>query len=189
MPRRLVREAIDSLRARCRAAEEVATAAALAESRARAEFERTRQHCQQMLEATALELLEVKRELQARDRLAMAPRSDSLQSSAELQPAIDEDAEILFDRIDAVLAASLRSPAASFGWASQPPQTPAASEGWASQPPQTPAASFGWASAHSPLVTPGFFFGAASDRTLAQSITALNSSSARLVAAVSEPNA
>jgi hypothetical protein len=145
MPQRLVREAIDSLRVRCRAAEEAATAAALAESRARAELERTRQRCQQLLEAAALELLEVKRELQARESLAMAPRSDSLESSTELQPAIDEDADIPFDRIDAVLAASLRSPAPSFGWASQPLQTPAASFGWAGQPPETPAASFGWA--------------------------------------------
>jgi hypothetical protein len=103
---RLVREAIDSLRARCRAAEEAATAAALAESRARAELERTRQHCQQLLEAAALELLELKRELQPRDRLAMAPRSDSLQSSTGPQPVIDDDAEIPFDRIDAALAAS-----------------------------------------------------------------------------------
>jgi hypothetical protein len=106
MPQRQVREALDTLRVRCRAAEEAAAAAALAESRARAELARMRQRCQHMLEATALEVLELKRELQARDRLAMEQRLDSLRSSASPQPAANEDDEIPFDRIDAVLAAS-----------------------------------------------------------------------------------
>jgi hypothetical protein len=107
LPDGLVREAIESLRDRCRAAEDAATAAAAAESRARAELLRMRQVCQQMLEATALEVLELKRELQARDRMATDRGSDSSQSPAMLRPTADvTDDEIPFDRIEAVLAAS-----------------------------------------------------------------------------------
>jgi hypothetical protein len=106
LPEALARTAIESLRIRCRDAEGAATAAATAESRARAELSRMRQTCQQMLETMALEVLELRRELEARDRTAAAQRIDSRQPPAMCPAARIDDDEIPFDRIEAVLAAS-----------------------------------------------------------------------------------
>jgi hypothetical protein len=88
-------ESIEALRAKCAAAEDAATAAVSHDPRAQAELLRTRQVFQQMLDAMSLEVLQLKRELEARDRAAL-PR----------QPDNRLDAELSFDEIDAVLAAS-----------------------------------------------------------------------------------
>ena len=72
-----------------------ATAAVAQDSSAQAELLRTRQIFQQMLDAMSLEILQLKRELEARDRAAL-PR----------QPENRLDAEISFDEIDALLAAT-----------------------------------------------------------------------------------
>lgn len=103
----LAADDIESLRARCTAAETAATTAEAAASAARAELLQMRQTCQQMLEASALEVLELKRELQARSRVAMDRAADSSRSP-EMHPASADTAEdeIPFDRIEAVLAAS-----------------------------------------------------------------------------------
>jgi hypothetical protein len=91
--RGVMQESIEALRAKCVAAEEAATAAVAPDSPAHAELLRTRQIFQQMLDAMSLEVLLLKRELEARDRAAL-PR----------QPENRLDAEISFDEIDALLA-------------------------------------------------------------------------------------
>jgi len=91
-------ESIESLRGRCWAAEHAARTAAAEASQARAELLRIRQTCQAMLDATALEVLELKRELQARDRAALKQRS------SPATPRTED--EIPFDEIEAALAAS-----------------------------------------------------------------------------------
>ncbi len=88
-------ESIEALRARCAAAEDAATAAVAQDPGAQAELHRTRQIFQQMLDAMSLEVLQLKRELEARDRAALPRPSDNRL-----------DAEISFDAIDAMLAAT-----------------------------------------------------------------------------------
>ena len=105
-------ESIESLRGRLKAAEDAASASAAEASHARAELSRIRQMCQQMLDATALEVLELKRELQARDRLTLNQRSETSEPSAARPSAAasrftDRIADdIPFHEIEAVLAAS-----------------------------------------------------------------------------------
>jgi len=91
-------DTIESLRGRCWAAEDAARVAVAEATRARDELARIRQACQQMLDATALELLELKRTLRVRDRATLNQRSSPV-------PPRTED-EIPFDEIEAVLAAS-----------------------------------------------------------------------------------
>ena len=88
-------ESIETLRATCAAAEDAATAAVAQDSPAHAELQRMRHTFQQMLDALSLEVLLLKRELQARDRAALPRR-----------PEHRLDAEIAFDEIDALLAAT-----------------------------------------------------------------------------------
>jgi hypothetical protein len=72
-----------------------------------AELLRTREICQQMLDAMSLEVLQLRRELQARDRLAPQQQSAASGSSAAPRcPARGLDDEIPFDEIEAALAAS-----------------------------------------------------------------------------------
>ena len=97
-------ESIESLRGKCAAAEEAATAAVAQDPRAHAELLRTRQIFQQMLDAMSLEILQLQRELQARDQAALHPRSESGESSVLPSVARGLEDEISFDEIDAVLA-------------------------------------------------------------------------------------
>jgi hypothetical protein len=99
-------EGIEALRARCSAAEHAAVTAAAAASRAREELWLTREMCQQMLETTALEILELKRELQAHDRMFRARESDNRPHQVTMPAERDQDDEIPFDLIDAILATS-----------------------------------------------------------------------------------
>ena len=107
----LAAESIESLRGRWKAAEDAARASAAEASRARAELVRIRQVCQQMLDATALEVLQLKRELQSRERVALDQRSETSESSA-IRPSApasrftEIEAEIPFHEIEAALAAS-----------------------------------------------------------------------------------
>jgi hypothetical protein len=107
----LAAEGVESLHRRCRAAEDAARASAAEASHARAEVLRIRQVCQQMLDATALEILQLKRELQSRDRVALNQRSETSESSA-IRPSApasrftEIEAEIPFHEIEAALAAS-----------------------------------------------------------------------------------
>jgi hypothetical protein len=99
-------QSIELLRARCKAAEDAARAAGADASRARAELLRTRQVCQEMLDASVLEVLQLKRELQARDEQALHQSSRS-ESPAVPQPTDDSgDDEIPFHKIEAALAAT-----------------------------------------------------------------------------------
>ena len=91
--RGLLADSIEALRVKCVAAEQAATAAVAQDSGAHAELLRMRQIYQEMLDAMSLEVLQLKRELEARDRAAL-PR----------QPENRLDAEISFDEIDALLA-------------------------------------------------------------------------------------
>jgi hypothetical protein len=105
--RALVPESIESLREKCAAAEESATAAVAEDQPAYAELVRTRQVFQQMLDAMSLDILQLKRELQARDQASVDQPSDSGQPSAQPQRvARGIDDEISFDEIDALLAAT-----------------------------------------------------------------------------------
>ena len=83
------------IRGRHPAAEDAATAAVAQGSPAHAELLRTRQVFQQMLDAMSLEILQLKRELEARDRAVLPRQADNRL-----------DAEISFDEIDALLAAT-----------------------------------------------------------------------------------
>ena len=105
--RALMPESIESLREKCAAAEESATAAVAEDQPAYAELVRTRQVFQQMLDAMSLEILQLKRELQARDQASVDPLSDSGPSPVQPRPvARGIDDEISFDEIDALLAAT-----------------------------------------------------------------------------------
>jgi hypothetical protein len=93
--RDLMPDSIEPLRAKCAASDDAATAAVTQDPRAEAELVRTRQIFQQTLDAMSLELLQLKCELQARDRAALPrPTENRL------------EAEIPFDEIDALLAAT-----------------------------------------------------------------------------------
>ena len=104
--RGLMAASIEALRAKCRAAEDAATAAVAQDSGAHAELLRTRQVFQQMLDAMSLEVLQLKRELQARDQAALQQQSENSQSPASPSVARRSDDEIRFDEIDALLEAS-----------------------------------------------------------------------------------
>ena len=105
--RALMPESIESLREKCATAEEAATAAVAEDQPAYAELVRTRQVFQQMLDAMSLEILQLKRELQARDQAAQGQLSDSGPPAVRRQPAARGiDDEISFDEIDALLAST-----------------------------------------------------------------------------------
>jgi hypothetical protein len=104
--RSVAAHSIELLRARCKAAEDAARAAGAEASRARAELLRTRQVCQEMLDASVLEVLQLKRELQARDEQALQQPSGS-DTPAMPQSADDSgEDEIPFHKIEAALAAT-----------------------------------------------------------------------------------
>src|SRR3954469_25870190 len=72
-----------------------------------AELVRTRHIFQQKLDAMSLEILELKRKLQARDRLALGQGGDrSGAATTTHSRARGCDDEIPFDEIDAMLAAT-----------------------------------------------------------------------------------
>ena len=104
--RSLAPETMESLRARFKAIEDAAAAARAEALRARAELLRVRETCQQMLDASALDVLQLTRDLQARDRVAAVPVS-VCDSRATAQSAVrGADDDIPFDVIEAALAAS-----------------------------------------------------------------------------------
>jgi hypothetical protein len=103
--RGVVPESVEALRATCAAAEDAASVAIVPDSPAYAELLRTREIFQQLLDAMSLEMVQLKRELQARDRLVRAVPAPLAPSSAVPQALVRRfDDEIRLDEIDAVLA-------------------------------------------------------------------------------------